>query len=350
MKRISDIDSNFRVNTELKKDGLSFYDIEKDPFSVYGIFKEDGKYRRLPEKVAKSISERVYHLHTNTAGGRVRFRTNSRRIAIIARMDHLGKMPHFAFSGSCGLDLYAREKNEDIYCGTFMPNLDIANGYESIMELPDDKTKDITINFPLYSDIIDLYIGIDSHAALGKAESYRRSKPIVFYGSSITQGGCASRPGNSYQSILSRQLNCDYINLGFSGAAKGEDEIADYIKDLDMSVFIMDYDHNAPSLEHLEKTHGKMFQKIREKKKDLPILILSRPKFYLDDDEKKRYAVIRRTYEIAFSAGDSNVYFLGGKSLMALAKDDGTVDNCHPNDLGFYSMAAAIGKVLKKII
>ena len=216
MKRISDIDSNFRVNTELKG-WVIFLRHREGSFLRLWNFKKTANTDASRESCQKYCE--IYHLH-RIQPEVVRFRTNSRRIAIIARMDHLGKMPHFAFSGSCGLDLYAREKNEDIYCGTFMPNLDIANGYESIMELPDDKTKDITINFPLYSDIIDLYIGIDSHAALGKAESYRRSKPIVFYGSSITQGNCASRPGNSYQSILSRQLNCDYINLGFSGAAR----------------------------------------------------------------------------------------------------------------------------------
>ena len=86
---------------------------------------------------------------------------------------------------------------------------------------------------------------------LKDAPEYRIKKPVVYYGSSITQGGCASKPGSSYESILSRRFDCDYINLGFSGTAKGEDEIVDYIKGLEMSVFVMDYDHNAPTTEHL---------------------------------------------------------------------------------------------------
>ena len=124
----------------------------------------------------------------------------------------------------------------------------------------DKKTeREITINFPLYSSVADLYIGLDETAVLKKSLGYKHKKPIVFYGSSITQGGCASRPGNAYESIISRALQTDYINLGFSGNAKAEDEIAQYIKDLDMSVFIYDYDHNAPNLKHLEDTHQRMF-------------------------------------------------------------------------------------------
>lgn len=165
-----------------------------------------------------------------------------------------------------------------------------------------------------------------------------------------TQGGCASRPGNAYESIVSRALQTDYINLGFSGSAKAEDTIAQYIKHLDMSVFVYDYDHNAPTLQHLENTHQKMFLTIRENNPDLTILLLSRPKYSLDEVEKQRLAVIRKTYADAVAAGDQNTYFIDGSTLMKYARNDGTVDGCHPNDLGFHSMAKGLIQQLKSLI
>ena len=172
----------------------------------------------------------------------------------------------------------------------------------------------------------------------------------MYYGSSITQGGCASRPGNSYESIVSRRLDADYINLGFSGNAKGEPEIAEYISKLDMSCFVYDYDFNAPTVEHLINTHQKMYNVIREANPDLPIVLMSSPKYRLTDEGKQRLSVIRKTYEDAKANGDGNVYFIDGSTLMALAKYDGTVDDCHPNDLGFASMAKAVGDLLEKIM
>ena len=341
---------SFEPQAAFEKDGMCFFGVDQRPFSIHGVFKENGRYRRIPEAVAKTVSEGVYGLHANTAGGRIRFKTNSGRIAIIAKLLQRGKMPHFAFSGSCGVDLYSKENGSVFYRGTFIPPVDIADGFESVLQLPDDSLRDITINFPLYSGVSDLLVGIEKCAALEKAESYKITKPLVFYGSSITQGGCASRPGNSYQSILSRVFDCDYINLGFSGCAKAEDEIADYIKSLEMSVFVFDYDHNAPNTEHLEKTHEKMFLKVREHNPKLPIILMSRPKYYLNSEEEKRLEIIKNTYHNALARGDGNVYLIDGRALMEIAKDDGTVDGCHPNDLGFFSIAGALEKVLEKVL
>lgn len=126
--------------------------------------------------------------------------------------------------------------------------------------------------------------------------------------------------------------------------------MAEYINSLPMSVFVYDYDHNAPHLAHLEATHEAMFQMIREAHPDLPIVILSRPKFTLTGEEQARRSIIRRTYENALARGDRQVYFLDGPALMALAKDEGTVDGCHPTDFGFYSMAEALTPLLEKIL
>ena len=348
MSNISQIDRNFTVQTSLNIENIRFHSIREEPFSVYGVFYENGAYRRLPEQVAQSVSESVYRLHTHTAGGRVRFVTDSRYVAIKSVMYGIGKMPHFALTGSAGFDLYVGKRQQ--YYSAFVPPFDISDGYESVVRFDSRARREITINFPLYSGVSELYIGLEDGAALEKAPAYKHSKPIVFYGSSITQGGCASRPGNAYENIVSRVLQTDYLNLGFSGSAKGEPEIAQYIAGQDMSVFVYDYDHNAPTPEHLEATHQRMFSMIREQNPDLPILMLSRPKARLTETEQKRLSIIRRTYDEAIAAGDKHTYMIDGPTLMRYAKNDGTVDIHHPNDLGFHSMAKVLIPQLRALL
>ena len=348
MPDISDIDKNFQIQTSLSENNLKFLNANDERFSVYGVFYENGCYRRMPETVAKSVSDGVYALHSHTAGGRIKFITDSRFIAIKAIMPDIGKMSHFTLTGSAGFDLYTG-KNEE-YHASFIPPYDMTDGYEGIIYFDSGIQREITVNFPLYSSISALYIGIEDTAELKKSSGYIHSKPIVFYGSSITQGGCASRPGMSYESIISRALQTDYINLGFSGSAKAEDEMAEYIRTLDMSVFVYDYDYNAPDINHLERTHRKMFRTIREKKPDLPIIIMSRPEFTLSAEAEQRLKIIKKTFTENAGNDDKNVYFIDGPTLMKLAENDGTVDGCHPNDLGFYSMATALIPILKSAL
>lgn len=343
-----EVDPNFLPNNTIE-DGMCFFDIETQPLKIYGVFKENGLYRRMPEEVARSVSAGVYNLHTNTAGGRVKFKTNSRKISVIAKFTDIVLRPHFAPTGRAGLDMYETIDGEQRYSGTFIPVTGVCDGFKNTVTRTNNKLCDITINMPLYTNIASLQIGFEEGSLISPPEPYKIENPIVFYGSSITQGGCANRAGTSYQGFISRALDCDYINLGFSGNAKGEDTMIDYIKGLSMSAFVYDYDHNAPDCAHLEATHEKMFKAIREAHPDIPVLMMSRPKFYLDDDEKKRLEIIRNTYTNALNAGDKNVYFIEGPKLMELVGDEGTVDGCHPTDLGFFSMATEILKVLKPL-
>ena len=240
-------------------------------------------------------------------------------------------------------------EEEEHYVGTFIPPYDVKEGFESIVDFEEEKERMITIHFPLYSEVRMLYIGLKDGSVLKKAPDYRIEKPVVFYGSSITQGGGASRPGNNYENIISRHLNCNHINLGFSGSARGEVGMAEYIGKLDMSVFVLDYDHNS-STEELRARHNLFFKIVREAQPDLPIIILPRPRYYLKKDDMVRREIVYKTYQEAIKAGDKNVYFIGGEKLMELAKGEGSVDYTHPNDFGFHSMARALEEVLKEIM
>lgn len=351
MSRLEEIDKNFKVETKLDKTDIKFYSVLQKPFSLYGVSYENGKFRRMPENVAKNVSEWVGYLHSNTAGGRVRFKTNSSYVAISAKMCNIGRMDHFAITGSGGFDMYIRDNDGDKFTGTFRPSFNFEEGYESLFDFKSVEMREITINFPLYSDVCALYIGLEENAVIESPSPYAYEKPIVYYGSSITQGGCASRPGNAYPSILSRKFNADHINLGFSGSAKGEKEIADYIASLDMQIFVYDYDHNAPSWEHLEATHEKMFKAIRKAHPTLPIIIMSgmtMERFF--DNRQRRRDIIYRTYENARKNGDENVYFWDGGKEFAPHQEYGTVEGCHPNDYGFVAIAKLLEPIVKEIL
>lgn len=344
MNDISKIDKNFEVKTNIEKDNIKFYDAEDAPFSIHGVKRDVLFLRRMPYEAAMKVNAGVQGLSGNAAGGRVRFVTDSSYIAINCSTEP-GKMPHFALTGSAGFDIYV----DNSYAGTYMPPFDIQDGYESIIDLGCKKERSITINMPLYSSVKKLYVGIENDAFLKEHRPYRYQTPFVAYGSSITQGGCASRPGMSYLSIVSRKFDSDYINLGFSGSARGEDEMVRYINQLDMSLFIYDYDHNATFTSDLEKTHERFFLLFREAHPDTPVIMMNRPKRNLCDEEKKRREVIERTYNNALSRKDKNVYFVTNTALTELCKDEGTVDNVHPTDFGFASMAQAVCEQMEKI-
>jgi len=346
MSNIAGIDKNFKIETKINKPDLKFHSVLEAPIRVHGVYYKDDKFRRMPSEIARTVSPGVYALHANTAGGRVRFKTDSPYVAISVKMANVGKMSHFALCGSSGFDLYA----DGDYVKSYIPPFDITDGYESVIDLGTPKEREIMIEMPLYSDVCEMYIGLSESAEISAPTPYRVEKPVVFYGSSVTQGGCASRPGTCYQGFLSRWLDFDYVNLGFSGAARAEDEIADYIASLDMSVFVYDYDYNAPSAEHLEKTHEKMFKKIREAHPSLPIIIITMPKPYLNLDNLRRYEIIKSTYEKVVESGDKNVHFIDGRTLLTIAGNEGTVDSTHPTDLGFFSMAKRIAETLGPVL
>ncbi len=352
MKNISEIDRNLAVQTKFTKTDITLYDVTEEPFSVHGLICPKDKndvFRRMDEKTAEATNEGVYGLHTHTAGGRVRFKTDSKYIAIHAEMHNVSKMPHMPFSGSVGFDLYKTEPDGEKYVGTYIPPVDVADSFEGERTISSAGMCDYTINFPLYSGVKRLYVALEKGAKLEKADKLKAVAPIVYYGSSITQGGCASRPGNSYQSIIYRRTGVDYLNLGFSGSARAEQPIAEYISKLDMSIFVYDYDHNAPTEDYLAATHEKMFKTIRGANPTLPIICVSSPTDV--GDTERRRSIIRTTVENARKNGDENVWFInGGEFAENLGGDSISVDTCHPNDLGFMSMANIIGKKIDEIL
>ena len=354
-KNITPPDPNLYVADTVEKDGARFFDVRHAPFDVYGFYnyREESRFKRMPDAVAESVSEGVHKLYKNTSGGRVRFCTDSPYIIIRSKMPEISHLPHMALAGSSGFDLYIDDEKtgKSTYYRTFVPPFDMTDGYESKVELEEKGLQYITVHFPLYNDVTELYIGLAEGSSLGGGLRYRNIAPIVYYGSSITQGGCVSRPGNSYSNNVTRRLNVDHINLGFSGNGKAEQNMCDYLATLDMSVFVMDYDHNAPNVEYLGATHYNLYETVRREQPSLPIVMISRPDFDGHKSAYERREEIKRSYARALERGDRNVYFIDGESLFdGVDRDNCTVDSTHPNDLGFLRMTEGIAPVIARIL
>ncbi len=352
--KLEEIDQNLKVEASCGRNDLVFMDVRREPFRIYGLYRphEGAAFIRLPADVASATNDGVAGLAYHTAGGRVRFATNSPFIAIRCKMNDVTRFPHMPLAGSSGFDLYIHADGRDTYHHTFMPPVDMKNGYESLVPAAEDGAMHTyTIHFPLYNGVVSLEVGVLQDANLDAGAAYRDIPPIVYYGSSITQGGCASRPGNAYQNIISAHRNIDHVNLGFSGSARGEDVIADYMASLQMSLFVMDYDHNAPNAEHLRATHDRLYQKIRAAHPKLPILMITKPDARVEPDAVLRRNVVYETYYHAYTGGDKNVFFIDGYTFFEGEYHDcGTVDGCHPNDFGFVCMAKTIGHEIDRIL
>lgn len=354
-------------NLSVEKDDCSdavWYDVKNSSFKLYGFADScDILSTRIPQRIAQRVSDGVLALSTNAAGGRVRFSTNSKKIALRVQYRNCSGSVKNTAAVNAGFDLYVsyKEKSE-VYLHSYIPySYDVSENtveYNYVLEdnlfIYDDINDgfyNFTLYFPCFSEVRQLYIGIDEGSIVKEGLRYRNEKPIVFYGSSITHGACAGRPGNTYESFLSQKYNIDYINLGFAGNAKGEPEMAEYITDLDMSMFVCDYDHNAPTIEHLIQTYQRFYQIVRGKNPNIPYVMVSRPNIYLYPEAyRSRRDFIRDFHNKMKLNGDKNVYFIDGYNLLdGEFAESCTADGCHPNDLGFYRMANQFGFIFEKI-
>lgn len=348
---VAEFDPNFALNPNVDVSELVWLDAAEPPFVTYGAVSK-APYLRMPLSIAKTVSEGVHYLAKNTAGIRLRFRTDSPYIAIRCQWERQERLANMTALGVSGFDLYtvSPDHSQHLLDPVFVPPVLAEHGYASVCRVAPEM-QDYILNFPLYNGVEKLYIGVHRDAKFETPATYTNSLPVVFYGSSITQGGCASRPGNCYQNYLSRMLDMDYVNLGFSGCGKAEDAMVAYLKDLPMSVFVSDYDYNAPNPDYLRETHHKMYRAIREANPVLPYIMVSKPNHYGVATDIARRQVIMESYLQAKATGDENVYFIDGASFFAGEEFDAhMVDGCHPNDLGFYKMAKGMYPLLHKLL
>ena len=351
--QIEKIDRNFKKQLYKETENHYTYTMPCEGFDLYGVFydEERGKFLRMDMDVAKQASAGVAWLNTHTSGGRIRFSTDSSTIGISVAYDELLEMSHMPLTGSSGFALL--EKSGDTYktVTVFRPEKTDLKGYSGQVVIGDHQKHEYVLFFPLYNGVKSLEIHLDKTAKLYEPKKYRDIKPILYYGASIDQGGCASRPDASYTATISKWNDIDFINLGFSGNCMGEPVLAEYLSKIECSLFLMAYDGNAPSVEFLEKTHYPFYEIFRKGQKEVPIIFMSLPSFehHMDCRIKKR-EVLYQSYLKARQQGDENVYFLDGETLFGEKdREICTVEGLHPNDLGFYRMAEVIYQKLGSV-
>ena len=346
---ITKLDKNM-LGDGFEEEGLIFYPASTHPIKAFGIKASGEGFIRVDREIAAGINGGVSAMTNHLAGGRFIFKTNATKLAVKFRIPWDGvKVFNQA---NAGFDVYVRENGKQTLLHTYRPQEIDKDRYIKISrDLGEKKERELVINFPMRSGVKELYIGLDENATLSAPTDYTVTKPVVFYGSSITMGLCVSRPGCTYEAIMSQTLDFDFVNLGFGGGAKGEKAMAEYIAGLEMSAFVLDYDHNSPNPTHLKETQWEFYKTVRKSNPDTPIIMMSRPKYYLSDGEEERKAAIKDNYEKGIAEGDKNLYFIPGDTLMnELVRDCGTVDGIHPTDAGFFSMASVIMPLIKKLL
>lgn len=321
--------------------------------SLHGIFYDEkaSVFRRVPDEVAtRTLNPGVVALSKCTAGGRIRFVTDSGFIAIKAAIPATYPMPHMSITGSHGFSVYADGVYKNRFSPTFGSFMDFNGKWEEDCIVFVEKKaitgakkeKLIEIYFPLYAGVSELYIGIEPGSAVKKPPEYKNKKPMLFYGSSITQGACVSRPGNDYISILARRLDSDYINLGFSGNGNAEDAMIDYITSIDASLYAFDYNMYPRRKERILPPYFSIYERIREKHPNSVILMYDKPGCDFEP-YPEREEIIRNAYEKAVAMGDKLVRHIPAYNLLGDCERDACmVDQAHPNDLGAMRMADAI--------
>lgn len=310
---------------------------------LYG-FESTGRFRRYTDGIVASYPY-LAEADAKCTGVRARFRTDSRSVKIELRVSNRYVDRGMSFYQANVAYAYVGDYSSSVYKGIITAD----NTYDSevlSIVFENEGLNDVTVFFPRNPTVEDVAVYLDDTAEFLPPTPHKIEKPFVFYGSSITEQGHTSTP-LAYASLLSRFFDADFYNFGASGCARGEKEVAEHIGGIPKSVFFYDYDHNAPTPEHLENTHEAFFNAFRAKDPFTPVIMTSRP---ANDtpDFRRREAAVRRTYENAVDKGDKNVYFIPGEALFGdVDPAICTTDMTHPNDLGHYLIAKTLERFIK---
>ena len=339
-------------------DGIVWFDPREEPFGLVGFewIKQDSVYRRLPVHPDWEIREAVNQLANHTAGGQIRFKTNSKKIMIRVKLRERSGMYHMPSTGQSGFDLYIDNNGVQRYVKTTRFPHDSIRYQVELYNSDDNQTGSFTINFPLYNGVNLLQIGLEEGARLESPDPFNNPGKFVIYGTSITQGGCVCRPGMAYSNILSRKLGVQFVNLGFSGNGRGEPALAHLINQISGTSFIiLDYEANAN--ETIMNTLGPFVDILREKHPDMPVLIMSKTRYARASDGSTAYKLLMDNRDFQKNlvaerkkAGDMHIYFLDGSIVLGNDYDECTVDGVHPSDLGSLRIAAALFSAIEYIL
>lgn len=331
----------------------AWYDAQHLTIEGKGWAEVESFYHRLPAKAKGVVRDAVWSLSTHSAGLCVRFMSDAPKIAArwTVASANLG-MPHMPATGVSGLDLYVKDEAGWHWIANGRPSGQTTEA--TLAEGIPAGTHEYMLYLPLYNGTASVEIGVPPESALAKAPTREAAmaKPVVVYGTSITHGGCASRPGMAYPSILGRRLERPMINLGFSGNGTLDPEFEMLLAEIDAAAYVLDCLPNLPPERVTERTEP-FVTALRAARPDTPIVLVENIAYqagaflpgnraaYVDKN-----AALRAACDRLKAQGVTGLYYVEGAALLG-SDGEATVDGTHPTDLGFLRMADVIEPVLR---
>lgn len=337
---------------------LCWYDIKTLGVEGQGWNDVEEPFDRLPARAKGVVRDPVWNLSRDSAGLCVRFVTDATQIDArwTLRSNNLA-MPHMPATGVSGLDLYARTPEGAWQWAANGRPEKVPTNQDSLVSGVPAGWHEYLLYLPLYNGVKSVELGLPEGARLGKAPARKpdRARPVVVWGTSIVQGGCAARPGMAYPAILNRRLDRPVINLGFSGNGKMEPEMTALIAELDAAVFVIDCAPNCSPDEIAERTEP-LVHTLREKHPDTPIVlvenIIYQKSWFIPaskDSYMNKNAALRAAYDRLTAAGVSGLHYVPADNLLG-SDYEATVDGTHATDLGFQRMADVLTPVLQNLL
>lgn len=343
------------VSALAQDQNLRWHDAASLPVEGRGWTETKHRYDRLPAKAEALVRRPVWDLAQHSAGLSVRFVTNA--TAVSARWTLRGsrlEMPHMPATGVSGVDLYVRRDGRWHYLGTGRPTR-VTNNEGVLVRDLEPAEREYRLYFPLYNGVERIEIGVSESAAFAPAPASPASqRPLVVYGTSITQGGCASRPGMAYTAILGRTLEIPVINLGFSGNGKTEPEMAQLLAELDPAAYVLDSLPNLDTAQVGERL-PKFIDILRERHAETPIVLVESipyPDRSFVGKRNERFtqsnSALRQIYDERRQRGDKWLHYVAAGNLLG-SDGEATVDGVHPTDLGFHRMTEVLAPELRQM-
>jgi lysophospholipase L1-like esterase len=342
------------AQSNASNDDIAWHDVRDWGIEGKGWDDTAKYFDRLPARAEGQVRDAVWNLSRHSSGMLVRFRTDAPEIrADYAVTSDRLSLPHMPATGVSGLDLYADDDDGRWrWLSVTRPTSREMNTQFISGLVPGERA--YAVYLPLYNGTEHLKIGVPRGASF-EPIAPREEKPIVFYGTSITHGACASRPGMTHVAILGRRLNRPVINLGFSGNGRLEAEVGEFLTELDPAVYVIDCLPNLNGPQVAERAEP-LVRQLRKARPETPILLVedrTYPNAPFLPDRQQRHAgsraALRQAYETLRQAGVKNLFYLEGEKLLGEDRDD-TTDGSHPSDLGFHRQANALEPVLREAL
>ena len=318
----------------------------------------DDFYCRFPAKAQAKVNGGLWRLAGHSAGMVARFVTDSPEIKVRWKVKRSSTLPVeriMAPTGVSGVDVYVRFNGKWRWLAIGIPT-GMENESTLVSGLPREK-REYALYLPLYNGVTSVELGVVDDADWAKAPPRTRDiKPVVFYGSSIMQGASASRPGMAYPALIGRWLDIPTINLGFAGAGKCENEVADLLAELDPQVYVIDC---LPNMEpsYVDERIRYLLKVLKEKHPSTPVILVEnvvqqnlfiRVKDPGKADEKS--AILKKVYENVVSEWNGRLFYVENDDRLYGNDGEASVDGVHATDVGFMRMAHVIKPVIEKAL